>query len=106
MWYNEFVHPRPYFLVEVTNGNLQTCTVTSARYLDMLTHYTILELQRQNALSKVVWMQDSAPLHAGSSVKYLLNERFPDRVILRTFSFPGHQGLLLFRQCTSGSGDM
>ena len=34
----------PYFFEEVTDGYLQTCTVTSARYLDMLTHYAILEL--------------------------------------------------------------
>ena len=39
------------FLEEITNGDLQTYTVTSARYLDILARYTIPELQRQNALS-------------------------------------------------------
>ena len=56
----------PYFFEKVTDGDLQTCTVTSARYLDMLTHYSIPELQRQNALSEVVWMQDGSPPEVGS----------------------------------------
>ena len=66
----------PYFFEEVTDGDLQTCTVTSARYLDMLTHYAIPELQRQNALSEVLWMQDGAHSHVGSSVKGLLSQSF------------------------------
>ena len=36
----------PYFFEEVTDSDLQTCTVTSARYLDTLTHYAIPKLQR------------------------------------------------------------
>ena len=32
----------PYFFEEVTDGNLQTCTVTSAYYEDMLTHVPFL----------------------------------------------------------------
>ena len=41
----------PYFFQEATDSDLQTCTVTSVRYLDMLSHYAITELQRQKALS-------------------------------------------------------
>ena len=44
-----------------------TCTVTSARYLGILIHYAISELQLQNALGEVMWLQDDAPLHVGSS---------------------------------------
>ena len=62
-----------YFFKRVTDGSLQTCTVTSAHYLDMLTHYAIPELQRQNALSEVVWMQDGTAQQVGSSVKRLLS---------------------------------
>ena len=69
MWYDVYVHARPYFFEEVTDGDLQTCTETSIRYLGMLTHYAIPELQRQNALSKIVWMQDGAPLHVGLQSK-------------------------------------
>ena len=57
----------PYFFEEVTVGDLQMCTVTSAHYLDMLTHHAISELQRQNALSEVVRIQDGIPPHVGSS---------------------------------------
>ena len=70
-----------YFLEEVTDGTLQTCTVTCARYLDMLTHYAILELQRLNALSEVLWMRDGSLPHVGSSVKCLLSHKFIDTVI-------------------------
>ena len=37
----------PYFFEEVADGDLQTWTVKSARYLDMLTHYAIPELKQQ-----------------------------------------------------------
>ena len=67
---------RSYFFEEVTDSDLQTCTITSDRYLDMLTHYAISKLQWQNALSDVVWMQDVAPHRVGSSVKHLLNQQF------------------------------
>ena len=50
-----------YFFEDVTDGDLQTCEVTSAYYLDMLINYAIPELQPQNTLSEVVWMQDDAP---------------------------------------------
>ena len=40
----------------------------------MLTHYAIPELQRQNSLSEVVWMQDGAPPYVGSSVKRFLSQ--------------------------------
>ena len=46
----------------------------STRYLDMLTHYAISDLQRQNAVSEVVWMQDGASPHVGSSVKHLISQ--------------------------------
>ena len=62
----------PYFFKEVTDGDLQTCTVTSARYLDMLTHYVISETQLQNALSDVVCLQDGTPPHIGPLAKRLL----------------------------------
>ena len=61
-------------------------TVTTVRYLDMLTHCAIPEMQRQNTLSEIVWTQDGAPLHLGSSVKRLLNQQFCDRIISRYFS--------------------
>ena len=51
----------------------------------MLIHFTILELQRQNALSEVVWMQDDAPPYVGSSVKRLLNQRFGDIEYIPSF---------------------
>ena len=54
------------------------CTVTSARYLDMLTHYTIPELKRQNTLFEVMSNQDGASPHVGSSVKRLLTQQFGD----------------------------
>ena len=88
MWYNKYVILGPYIFKEVTDGNLQTCTLTSACYQDMLIHCAIPELQRQNALSEVVWMQDGVPPHVGSSVKCLLGQWFGDRVISRHFKFP------------------
>ena len=60
------------------------CTVMSAYYLDKLTYYAIPELQQQNALSEVVWMQNSASPHVGSSVKRLLSQ-FGDRGIFLHF---------------------
>ena len=33
-------------------------------------------------------MQDGAPPHVGSSVKYLLSQQFDDRIISRHFPFP------------------
>ena len=72
----------PDIFEEVTGGDLETCTVTSIRYLDMLTYYAIPELQLQNALYEVVWMQDGVPPHVGSSVKRLLNQQLGDRVMV------------------------
>ena len=77
-----------YFFEEVTDGDRETCTVTSTRYLDILNHYAIPELQRQNALSEVVWMQDGSPPHVGSTVKGLLNQQLGDRDISLYFPFP------------------
>ena len=54
----------------------------------MLSHYAIPELQRQNALCGIVWMQDGAPPHVGSSVKRLLSQQFGNRVISHHFPFP------------------
>ena len=62
---------RPYFFEMVTDDDLQTATATSARCLDMLTHYAIPKLQRQNALPEVAWMQDGTLPRRGSSVKRL-----------------------------------
>ena len=67
VWYNEYFILAPYFFEKITNDDLQTCTVTRAHYLDMLTHHAIFELQRQNALSEVVRIQDGIPPHVGSS---------------------------------------
>ena len=53
----------------------------------MLAHYAIPELQRQNVLSEVVWMQDGVLPHVGSLVERLLSQQFGDRVISR---FRGH----------------
>ena len=78
----------PYFFEEIIDGGLQTCTVTFFDYLEMLTHYAIPELQWQNALSEVVWMQDGAPPHVGFSVKRLLSQQFGDRVISCLFQIP------------------
>ena len=61
--------------------------ICGAGYLDMLIHYAIPELQRQNALSVVVLMQDGAPPHVGSSVKRLLSQQFSDGVISHHFLF-------------------
>ena len=77
-----------YWFEEVTNGNLKRCTVSTACYLDMLTHYAIPQLQQQNTLSEVMWMQDGTPPHVGSLVKHLLSQQFGDRVISRRFLFP------------------
>ena len=96
----------PYFFEEITDGDLQTCTVTSARYLDMLTQYAIPKLQRQNALSEVLWMQDGAPPHVGFSVKYFLSQQLGDRVISFISHFRGHHGLRNSHQWISGCGDM
>ena len=70
----------PYFFEEDTDGDMQTCTVTSTGYLDMLTLYLIPELQRQNAASEIVWMQNGPPPRVGSSVKCLVSQQFGDRV--------------------------
>ena len=61
-----------YFFEEVNDGDHQMCTVTSARYLDKLTHYAIPELQLENALSEIEWMQDGTHPHVEPSVKRLL----------------------------------
>ena len=60
----------------------------SACYQEALTYYAIPELQWQNALSEVVWTQDGASPHVGSSIKRLLNQQFGDRVTFRHFPFP------------------
>ena len=78
----------PYFFDDVNDGDLQTCTVTSTRYLDMLTHCAIPKLPRQNAPSEVMWTQDGAPPHLGSSVECFLSQQFGYRVKSRHFSFP------------------
>ena len=67
----------PYFFDDVNDGDLQTCTVTSTRYLDMLTHCAIPKLPRQNAPSEVMWTQDGAPPHLGSSVECFLSQHLP-----------------------------
>ena len=64
----------PYFFKEITDGYLQTCTIMSTHYLDMLTHYAIPKLQWQNAVSVVMWMQDGTSPHVRSSVKRLLSQ--------------------------------
>ena len=89
----------PYFFEEVTDGDLRTCTVTKACYLDILTHYAIPDLQRQNALSEVVWMQDVTSPHVGPSVKRLLSQQFGDRVFSKSsIRFRGHQDILISHQ--------
>ena len=77
----------PYIFEEFTDSDLQTCTVTSAWYQDMLIHCAIPESQQQNVLSEVVWMQDIAPSHVVSSIKNLLCQRFSGRDISRHFPF-------------------
>ena len=64
----------PSYFDEVIDVDQQTCTLTSARYLDMLTHYAISELQRQKSLSEVVLMQDGVPPQVGSSIKRPLSQ--------------------------------
>ena len=44
----------PWFFEDVADGNMQTCTVMSARYRGMLSHYAIPELQWQNALHRKI----------------------------------------------------
>ena len=79
-----------------SNGNYTT-KITRVRqgkskkdvyFLDRLTYYAIPELQRQNALSEVVIMQDGASPRVGSSVKRLSSQQFGDGVISRHFLFP------------------
>ena len=93
----------PYFFEEVTDGNLQTCTKTSSRYLDILIHYAIPEFQWQNALSKAVWIQDGPPPHVGSLVKCLLGLTEFSPIISH---FYGHLGLLISHQWISVCGEM
>ena len=95
-----------YFSKEVTDGDLKTCIVTSARYLDMLIHYAIPKLQRQNVLSEVVCMQASDPPHVGSSVKRLLSQQFVTELSPVISRFRGHQGLLISHQWIPGCGNL
>ena len=95
----------PYFFEEVPDGDLQTCTVTNACYLDMLTYYAIPELQRQNALSEFVWMQDGDPPHVGFSVKRLLINSLVAELSPVISRFHIHQRLLISHQRISGYGD-
>ena len=53
----------------------------------MLTHYAIPELQRQNPLSEVIWMQNGSALHLEFSVNHLLSQQVGNRVISLHFPF-------------------
>ena len=56
----------------------------------MLTHFAIPELQRQNALSEVVWVQDGTPPHVRTSAKRLLSQKFCEELSPVISRFHGH----------------
>lgn len=70
-------------------------TVMSARYLEMLTNYIYFNLQKLNALSDVVWIQDDASSNVGSTVKHFLQNYLPHLTLLwpsRSIDFNGFLG--------------
>ncbi|GFV54811.1 uncharacterized protein TNCV_3683361 [Trichonephila clavipes] len=63
------------------------CSVTSARYSELLQQQIILALQERQCLQIISFMQDGTTLHIGRQVKALLSVNFANnRVISRHFS--------------------
>lgn len=76
----------PYFFHEIDEaGVLQTVTVNGPRYLDMLEHFVVPQLQQMDALDHITFMQDGAPPHIARNVREFIQDRFGDRVISRYF---------------------
>lgn len=94
-----------YFFEEVTALILlQTCTIMSTHYLEMLANYDIPELQKQNVLMscgcKMVLCHMWGLLLNVFEQKCLMIELYP---IISHFS--DHQGSLISLQWISGCGD-
>ena len=76
----------PFFFEEMTPRGPVRCTVTSARYRDLLVQHVIPALQERNCEHTTIFMQDGATPHVARHVKDLLRETFTnDRIISRQF---------------------
>lgn len=76
----------PYFYEENGASGPVTCTVTAARYADMLQNFTIPQLQQRGCLDSTIFMQDGAPPHIGLRVQRVLRQHFSNsRMISRAF---------------------
>ena len=75
----------PYFFKTITLAESQTCSINAQRYRDMLSSF----VQQRQILDKIVFMQDGAPPHVGTSVQQLLRHHFTgERVIIHCFRVP------------------
>ncbi|GFS76489.1 hypothetical protein TNCV_1621101 [Trichonephila clavipes] len=73
-------------VLEVTQTGFKTVSVTGQRYVAMLQNNIIPELQVQQALQTVPFMQDGAPPHIALPVQCLPHSIFgEDRIISRNF---------------------
>ncbi|GBN26490.1 hypothetical protein AVEN_61563-1 [Araneus ventricosus] len=76
----------PFFFKENTPHGLQRCSITAARYCELLQQQVIPALQERECLETTVFMQDGAPPHIARSVQVLLRALFgDDRVISGSF---------------------
>ncbi|GFT87757.1 uncharacterized protein TNCV_4001031 [Trichonephila clavipes] len=76
----------PYFFEELGAGGLVTCSITGQRYASLLRNKIIPDLQARQCLSRIIFMQDGAPLHITRCVKDVLKHHFiEERVISRQF---------------------
>lgn len=76
----------PYFFGEVISTGLKTCSITNARYTTVLQSYAIPELQQQNVLIDIAWMQGSVRPHGATPVRQVLQQYFDDRIISSIFA--------------------
>ena len=58
----------PYFFENVTSSDMQTCSITGARYKVMLENYVIPNLQQQNVIDDIVWIQDCIPPYIATNI--------------------------------------
>ena len=76
MWYvNKFNNWTIFFKEQLTVGPF-IYTVTAAHLESMLRHFMIPKLQQHNILDTMIFMQDRAPQHTGTSVTQLLKQHF------------------------------
>lgn len=76
----------PFFFETLTPQGPKRCSVTSARYSELLRQHVIPALQERQCLQTTVFMQDGATPHIGREVKELLRANFGEnRVISRAF---------------------